>query len=82
MITMHGMEQPYHCDICEKKFLLKWRMIKHKKIHTENSHRACHYFNNKKECPYEEIGCKYLHADADRCKFLDKCNRYMCPFKH
>ena len=42
----------------------------------------CHYFNNQKKCPFEEIGCMFLHADSEDCKFQNTCNKNLCQFKH
>ena len=41
----------------------------------------CHYFNNKKTCPYEEE-CVFLHEDAKNCKYGMECERLLCMFKH
>ena len=35
-----------------------------------------------KHCPYEKIGCMFLHEDSERCKFGVKCTNKMCQFKH
>ena len=62
------------CDSCEKVFYMKWRLNKHKEIHTSVNVRHCHYFNNGKNCPFEDIGCKFLHRDWEVCKFGKSCN--------
>ena len=33
-------------------------------MHTDNINHHCHYFNNDKMCPFEELGCKFLHRDS------------------
>ena len=43
--------------------------------------RFCHYYNNQKNCPYEDIGCKFKHEWAPDCKFLT-CKNILCQFKH
>ena len=70
----------YKCEVCEKEFYLEWRYKKHKTVHTEDG-KYCHYYNNGKTCPYEEIGCMYLHAEAQLCLFKP-CRNSMCQFRH
>ena len=59
----HGNLDLFKCDLCEKKFYSNWRMKKHKATHNELK-KFCHYFNNAKICPYEEVGCKFNHEDS------------------
>ena len=33
-------------------------------------------------CPFEELGCKYLHINSKLCRFGQECDNKMCPFKH
>ena len=61
------------CDECGKTFYLKWRLVKHKTIHQTTNVRFCHYFNNDKLCPFEEIGCMFLHAKSEFCRFKKLC---------
>ena len=76
----HQIEKKYKCDKCGKMFHLEWRLRKHLTIHNENG-KYCHYFNNQKQCPFEEIGCKLLHIRSERCKFQD-CKNNLCQFSH
>ena len=46
--TCHANHQVFHCDKYEKGFVLKWRLKKHMRLHTENNVTYCHYFNNDK----------------------------------
>ena len=73
--------QVFECNICDKKFLLKWRLQKHLDVHEVNT-KYCHYFNNKKECPYIEFGCMFKHEASPECKFIDNCKNKLCQFKH
>ena len=57
-------------------------MEKHVKIHTQKFVQYCHYYNNDKFCPYEELDCKFLHQVDNDCKFGKKCNKEMCPKRH
>ena len=44
--------------------------------------KFCHYFNNGKVCPYDDIGCKFKHKDSDKCKYDKYCNFKLCQYKH
>ena len=82
MDDKHSTEKENACNFCGKTFHLKWRLEKHKEIHDkEKSLKYCHFFNNHKVCPYEEIGCKFLHVKSERCKFTD-CRNPLCQFSH
>ena len=52
----------------------------HKKIH-ETGARYCHYYNNSKHCPYDAIGCKFLHENSGACTF-SPCINSLCQFEH
>ena len=72
----------FSCDMCGKKFILKWRFLKHVQSHHQSNVRFCYYYNNRKECPFSQIGCKFQHKEAPECKFKEECNKTMCQFKH
>ena len=76
----HKVEKKFNCGECGKMFHLEWRLQKHVKIHTEDT-QFCHYFNNKKICPFENIGCKFLHLKSAECKFKE-CKNSLCQFAH
>ena len=70
------------CDLCGKTFVMKWRFKKHTEAHSNKSQKYCHYFNNDKSCPFDEIGCKFRHQHSDECIFGPKCKNKLCHFKH
>ena len=51
-------------------------------INTKVFVQNCHYFNNGKMCPFEELGCKFLHVLAKNCKFGQRCSKRLCPLRH
>ena len=59
-LRTHEYAQIFECKICAKTFTFKWTMKKHVEKH-ENPIVRCHYFNNKKSCPYKELGCIFVH---------------------
>ena len=67
---------------CDKTFVLKWRLRKHLEGHSKDCGKFCHYFNNEKVCPFEKIGCKFLHKDSEVCYFGRKCRNKLCQYKH
>ena len=71
----------YSCDQCDKTFKYEDTKEKHIKISHENLKIYCHYYNNEKECPFDD-DCVYLHEDSVDCKYGDLCERDMCMFKH
>ena len=80
--TDHQEINEYGCDHCDKKFVLKWRLSKHRQNHSNKLIKKCHYFNNGKICPYEAIGCMFAHEIADSCKFGQICGNKLCSYTH
>ena len=63
-IEEHQPEKEHRCDICGKLFYLEWRLNKHTDVHSQNT-KVCHFFNNQKPCPYDDIGCKFRHEQTE-----------------
>ena len=82
LVKVHQKFKKFECSNCDKKFLLKWRLQKHMNIHSETKKRMCHYFNNEKHCPFEEMGCKFVHKESQECRMKSTCIRTMCQFRH
>ena len=60
--SIHEEKENYKCNHCEKSFVLNWRLMKHQNVHSSTNIKNCHYHNNKKTCPYDEIGCMFQHS--------------------
>ena len=82
MENHHKTEKNYECTICNKSFVLNWRMKKHEEIHTNKVTKKCHYYNNDRFCPFEKLGCKFLHEISEKCKFDRICSKPLCSYKH
>ena len=82
MESVHGKKKQYKCDKCSMGFFLQWRLKKHMSVHSDDKTRKCHFFNNDKPCPYQKLGCKFLHVKAGMCEFKDNCAREKCQFQH
>jgi len=78
----HEMHSKFKCDQCDKNFVSRWRLKKHINIHNGKVTTHCHYFNNKKSCPFQDLGCKFLHKISKLCNFGQTCRKQNCPFRH
>ena len=77
----HDVER-FKCEICEKVFQVRWRLERHVEAHANQDAKFCHYYNNSKHCPYEDIGCMFQHEDSQQCYFGKSCTNKLCQFKH
>ena len=82
VINEHAIIKKYKCDLCEKMFVLEWRLLKHRTNHMNQNRKRCHYFNNGKQCPYDEIGCMFAHEMSKMCIFDKMCNNKLCSYQH
>ena len=51
-------------------------------MHKVTQKIKCHYFNNALLCPFEELGCMFLHEKSELCKNADLCMKKLCQFSH
>ena len=82
IISVHKKEKSYKCDLCETSFLFNWKFKKHMRIHQVKTKRKSHYYNNDKKCPFEQDGCKFAHEVSEQCKFIEKCKKTKCQYRH
>ena len=59
--TDHIDLDKFECNECGKIFVLKWRLEKHKTMHTLKPVKICRYFSSNALCPFEKYGCKFRH---------------------
>ena len=78
----HEAAEIFQCEDCDKTFVLKWRLTKHRKNHTSTEIKKCHYFNNNIACPFDELGCMFAHELSLMCKFDQKCTANLCQNRH
>ena len=82
-ISNKNVEENIRCNKCEMSFRSEWRLKKHNRTHEENvRQRRCHYFNSNKQCPFQQLGCKFLHEVSEACHYGTRCQRHMCQFRH
>ena len=80
---VHKRSKRFLCGVCNTGFLMRWRLHKHLEMHKKGeAQRFCHYFNNKKKCPYQDVGCKFLHEESPDCRFEHLCSRQLCQYRH
>ena len=56
------MRKEFKSEIFKKEFHLNWRLRKPMNIQLD-THKVCNYFGKKEVCPFESIGCMFLHLD-------------------
>ena len=78
----HDQEKHFKCNRCEKEFYSSWRLKQHAKSHNVQSIKFCHFYNNGKMCPFEDLGCKFRHEWSDVCRFQSRCKNKMCQYQH
>ena len=82
-LKLHRDVESFECNVCSKTFHLKWRPSKHRQMHSiSNTNKKCHYFNNDKSCPYQDVGCMFLHQASEACYFDSNCRNKLCPHQH
>ena len=82
LVNEHGKEKTFDCEFCDDSFYTDWRLRKHIRSHEEHNIKFCHYYNNSKECPYQEFGCKFRHAESEQCRYQNACKNRLCQFQH
>ena len=71
----------YECEDCDFEYNYEGLLEKHNTAVHGNVKIFCHYFNNDKECPFEDQ-CVFAHEESPVCKFGAGCERIMCMFQH
>ena len=80
--NLHKEKENHKCRECGQDFVLKWRLKKHMNIHESSEIKGCHYFNNEKTCPYENLGCMFSHRMSGQCQYGKLCRNKLCSFQH
>ena len=78
-ILDHDKFRPFECEKCNNIFVIMWRLIKH--INEHEPEFVCHHFNNRNECPFDKIGCKFRHGISTFCQSRS-CNKFLCPYRY
>ena len=71
----------YDCEECGQEFKYEATLEKHQEAVHGDVILYCHYFNNDKDCPFDEQ-CIFLHEESVKCKFDGVCERKLCMYKH
>ena len=74
----HSKQKDIQCDTCGKRIFLHWRLEKHKTMHTSSSTiKHCRYYLAKKTCPFNELGCKFLHETSQETEIRGESERIL-----
>ena len=49
-------------NLVDYYILTVWRLRKHERIHSAKNTKPCHYFTDNVECPFKDLGCKFVNA--------------------
>ena len=71
----------FSCKECDREFNFEGLLEPHIEVVHKTMKIFCHYFNNGKDCPFDEQ-CIFAHEDAKDCLFGNDCERMKCMFKH
>ena len=74
------MHKKFECDECDKVLRFEALLEKHKEAAHEDVELFCQYYNNDKDCPFDDE-CIYLHKESGNCKYAQSCERKLCIFK-
>ena len=66
-LESHSKQKDFRCETCGKEFFMEWRLSQHMNIHENPNIKSCHYYNNSKSCPFENVGCKFKHEKSENC---------------
>ena len=81
-LSIHSKRhEKFPCEECDCEFNYEGLLEKHAQAVHGSMTIFCHYFNNDKECPYDDQ-CIYAHDESPVCKFGKGCERLMCMFQH
>ena len=81
-LEMHKLtHKKFECDECDRIFKHQAILEKHIQAAHEDITLYCHYFNNDKDCPYENE-CIFVHEESEICKFSSGCERLLCMYRH
>ena len=75
------VHRKFECDECDNVYEYEGNLEKHMEAVHEDVVLFCHYYNNNKECPYDNE-CIFAHEESEQCKFGKACDRVMCMYRH
>ena len=82
LVRIHHKHRNFVCNKCNADFVMKQSFRKHIQGHHISSRRTCHYYNNEKDCPFQTVGCRFLHDKATLCRYGDQCSLSKCQYRH
>ena len=73
--------EKFECEECEMEYNFESLLEKHNEAVHGSMKIFCHYFNNDKDCPFDDQ-CIFAHEESPACKYEKGCERIMCMFQH
>ena len=73
--------EKFECDECDCEYKFEGLLEKHVQAVHGSMKIFCNYYNNDKECTFEDQ-CIFAHEDSADCKFGKGCERMLCMFVH
>ena len=73
--------EKFECDKCDCVYNYEGLLEKHSQAVYGSMKIFCNFFNNDKDCPYDDQ-CIFAHEDSPDCKFGKGCERILCMFHH
>ena len=81
-LTIHQKKhETFECEECGNDYNFEGLLEKHNEAVHGSMKIFCHYYNNEKECPFDDQ-CIFAHEDSPECKFAKGCERLLCMFQH
>ena len=62
----HENFETFDCESCKKKFVTRWRLEKHTKMHSNPNIKICKYFYKNEPCPFDKLNCEFKHFELNR----------------
>ena len=73
--------EKFECEECEMEYNFESLLEKHNEAVHGSMKIFCHYFNNDKDCPFDDK-CIFAHEESPKCKYGKGCERMLCMFQH
>ena len=73
--------EKFECEECGNEYNFEGLLEKHNEAVHGSMKIFCHYFNNDKDCPFDDQ-CIFAHEESPKCKYGKGCERMLCMFQH
>ena len=81
LIIHQKKHEKFECEECGNDYNFEGLLEKHNEAVHGSMKIFCHYFNNEKECPFDDQFI-FVHEDSPVCRYGKGCERLLCMFQH